>query len=284
MRASVCVGDYATIPYCVARLGISVYSMEELCYCIRENAYLLDTSLMNDELLRWIDRECGLRQLAEELYPLVHKRGSLSDFVTMIMEYTGFYSSEYISEIAGVLKQGAGLSSIEKRKSQIDYLVKKKRYVSAIRDYDELLAKWKKPEEMEEALPAPSVRAAILHNKGVAYTGLMLYQQAADIFEEAYRLDAQDDYMKSYLAAKRMQLSDGEYIAFAAEVPGSFQISLELEKNVEQAKAAWKQQVDYQRLQQRASWRGGSDKQKYYDENDRLTKALKAEYRMNVQE
>ena len=56
MRVSVCVGDYAAVPYCIPGLELNVFSMEELCYCIKENAFLLDFSLMNDELIDWIER------------------------------------------------------------------------------------------------------------------------------------------------------------------------------------------------------------------------------------
>ena len=70
MRVSVCVGNYAETPYCIPGLGINVYSMEELCYCLKENAFLLDFSMMNDALADWIDRACGLRELAKTLYPL----------------------------------------------------------------------------------------------------------------------------------------------------------------------------------------------------------------------
>ena len=47
MRVSVCVGEYAKTPYCVPELGINVFSMEELCYCMKENVFLLDFSIIN---------------------------------------------------------------------------------------------------------------------------------------------------------------------------------------------------------------------------------------------
>lgn len=285
MRASVCVGNYAKTPYCIVGLGIPVYSMEELCYCIKENAFLLDASLMDDTLLDWMDRECGLRELARALHPLVHKRGSLSDFVRMIMKYTGFFSSQIMEDVDRVLKQGAGLSNIEKRKSQIDYLVKKKKYVAALRGYDYLLTKWQEGNgNAEEVLPAAEVKAAILHNKGVAYTGLMLYRQAAEAFWEAYEQDEKTEYKLAYLAAKRMELSEEEYIAFAAERPESYNETLTLEKKLDGLKEVWQKQEDYQYLLQRDMWREGNDKQKYYDENDRITQALKVGYRSSVQE
>ena len=74
MRISICVGKYAAVPYCVPGLELSVHCIEELCYCIRENAFLIDASLMNDDLVNWIDKDCGLTDLAKELYPMVHKR------------------------------------------------------------------------------------------------------------------------------------------------------------------------------------------------------------------
>ena len=42
MKASLCVGEYCENAYNVEGLDIRVYSMEELCYCLKENAFLLD--------------------------------------------------------------------------------------------------------------------------------------------------------------------------------------------------------------------------------------------------
>ena len=86
MRISICVGDYAKTPYCIPGLEINVRSMEELCYCMRENAYMLDLSLLDDGLVRWIEQECGLKELAGALHPLIHRKGSLSSFAVMILE------------------------------------------------------------------------------------------------------------------------------------------------------------------------------------------------------
>ena len=108
MKASLCVGRYATTPYCIEGIEVLIYSMEELCYCIRENAFLIDVSLMNDGLLEWIDRECGLRELVRILNPLVHKAGSLSAFVTAIMEYVAFFTEYNLFE-----KYPAGGTDIE---------------------------------------------------------------------------------------------------------------------------------------------------------------------------
>ena len=282
MRVSVCVGDYAKTPYCIPGLEMNVYCLEELCYCLKENTFLLDLSLMNDGLLHWIDQECGQKELTRALYPLIHRQGSLSAFVGMILNYTGLYSETEAREVEQVLKQGAGLSRIEKRKSQVDYLVKKKKYMAAIREYDNLIAKWRESENKEEPLPAVSCLSAILHNKGVALAGLMLYDRAAECFLAAYETDKDPDCYRDYLAAKRMTLSEEEYVAFAAERSEDYGHTLGLEKELEELLEEWEQQPEYLLLYNRQERRNGADRQSYYAEGDRMIQTLKDSYRSCV--
>ena len=281
MRVSVCVGDYATTPYCIPGLELNVYSMEELCYCIKENAFLLDFSLMNDGLIDWIERQCGLKNLAKELYQQAHKSGSLSAFAVTILVYTGLYDKDVIREIEQVLKKGAGLSTVEKRKSQVDYLVRQKKYLPALRGYDQLLENWSEFENNQEQQPAASTRAAILHNKGSAYAGLMQYGQAAKCFLEAYGISGSPEDYTEYLAAKRMELPESDYVAFAAERPENYQYVLRLEKRLEQLTQEWELQPEYLRLYNRRELRS-ADRQKYSEENDSLIQVLKSSYRKSL--
>lgn len=282
MRISICVGEYAAVPYCVPGLELSVYCIEELCYCIRENAFLIDASLMNDDLVNWIDKDCGLTDLAKELYPMVHKKGSLSSFVTMILEFTGLYDGTVTGEVEQTLKKGAGLSGIEKRKSQIDYLVKKKKYGAAILGYEELLSQWQEMLKEGGELPAGKVRSGILHNKGVAFAGLMLYAQAAECFLEAYGIEKDSRMYEDYLAAKRMELAEEAYIAFAAENPQGYEAALKLEQKMEELKKNWRLQPEFLRLQERKGFRRDGEMQKYCEDNEQIAQALKSSYRISA--
>lgn len=283
MRVSVSVGDYAKIPYRIQGLQTDVFSMEELCYCIRENAFLLDASLMEDGLLDWIEKECGLHELAKKLHPFVHKKGTLSGFAAMILRYVGFYDEEIILDTVQTLKQGAGLSAIERRKSQIDHLVKNKRYRLGIREYDALLENWQTGGEEDGAsagcIAAPDFLARIWHNKGAAYAGLMLYDRAAECFEKAWELDRKEEYSMAYLAAKRLLLSDREYVSFAAEHKEMYQDTLKLESQMERYTKEWETQADYLRLYRRRELRQDGDRMKYYEDSERLARVLKDSYR-----
>lgn len=222
MRVSMCVGEYAKTPYCISDLEIRVYCMEELCYCLRENAFLLDLTLLDERLVDWVGEECGLKELAGELYQMVRKQGSLSAFVILILEYAGLYGRETIREVERVLKDGSGLSGIEKRKNQVDYLVRKAKYPVAVKRYDDLLQKWQEEAAGGNEMPGGKVKAAILHNKGVALAGMMEYSAAAECFTEAYETDEDTEHYRAYLAAKRAELSEGDYLALVAGQAGSY--------------------------------------------------------------
>lgn len=264
MRASICVGNYCENPYCPEELGIRVYCLEELCYALKENAFLLDTGIMSERLVKWIDKECGVSQLAGELYSLVHKQGSLSAFVGMILEYVGLYDMETVRQVEETLKRGAGLSGLEKRKTQIDYLVRKKKYAAALRGYEILLQEWED--------------AKVIHNKGMALVGLMQYKQAADCFLQAYEADGSEVSFEAYLAAKRMELEEEDYISFAAELTEHVEDSLALEKKLEQLNQEWQNHPEYLHMQQRREWRQ-DERQKYYQDNERAMTALRNSYR-----
>ena len=75
----------------------------------------------------------------------------------------GIYGEEELQAVAQVLKQGSGLSNLEKRKSQIDYMVEKRKYAAAIRGYDMLLETWSDLErEGRELRPEKSGRRSCI--------------------------------------------------------------------------------------------------------------------------
>ena len=272
MRAIACLGNYAKVPYYFEKLNIRVSSMEELCYCLKENAFLLGTEIMNDSLLKFISGECNVPQLARELYPLVHKKGSVSTFVSMILEYVGFYSPEEIRQVERVLKQGAHLSDFEKRKIQIDYMVEKKRYTSALEEYEQLY------ESMQGNVKA----AQILHNMGVVYAYMMRYQKAAECFLQAYEINGSNDSFMAYLGAKRFELTDQEYVDFAAELSKQYANEMELEKLLDQVRANWERSDGFMGFINLKEWRQEGRINKYEEEREMILENLKSEYRSSV--
>ncbi len=277
MSARLCVGNYASCAYCFEGLNLRVYCIEELSYCLKENAFLLDRDIMSDRLVDWLRQECGLPELADELYTMVHKKGSLSAFVSRILEYAGFYDRAVLRDVEQTLKKGAGLNIIEKRKMRIDHLVEQKKYLSAISEYDALISSWEEAAGNGE-LQAAELKASLYHNRGIALAGLMRYAEAAESFYKAYETDGSRESFKCFLSAKRMELDDKEYVAYAASLPDASDLVLELEQDVERLNAAWEEETDYLRLMERRNLRE-EDERSYLEENRRVMEVLKDGYR-----
>lgn len=266
-------GEYTTIPYSFDNLGIRVYSIEELCYVLRENAFLLDREIMDRRLVKWIGEALKLPELATMLAPLLHNKTSVGAFVRVILSYVGLYDEAEVGRIEDLFFQGIGLNAYEKLKSRIDYLVESGKYTPAILEYDALLARLPENEII--------LRAKILHNKGTALCGLFLFEEAALHFEEAYGLDGDQESFIAYLAAKRLAMKEGDYISFAAGLTDCYEDTLELERRMEALQAQWEDSEEKQFLNRRSLLKDEGDVA-YYEETDRKVQDLKNRYRVNV--
>ncbi|MDR0949757.1 MAG: hypothetical protein LBM69_09620 [Lachnospiraceae bacterium] len=248
MAILVCVGHYAENPLRIESLEAQVYCVEELCYVIKENAFLLDDSLMSQEVILWIRNECRLVDLAKSLSSLVAGQGSLRQYVVTILEYTGFYDTDIVTAIAEVLRKGEGRNRYERAILRANSLAQKKRYVTALALYDEIQREWQQEMAItntgESNLASPFLQN-LLHNQGVAYAMLMRYPEAAQSFLDAYEAGGSTECLFSYLAAIRLDKQEEDYIAFIAEHPEYYTISLSVERRMEQLRHDWQGSTQY---------------------------------------
>lgn len=274
-RVILCTGKTAAIPYSFDKLGIRVWSVEELCYCLYENAFLLEQDIVSAKLTDWIAKECELPELAEILRPLVRQKGSLAVFVVRILEFVGYYDIQALTHVSNTLQSGASLTDYEKKKKRGDYLVSNHKYIKALQEYTLLLLELPENEI--------KVKAGVLHNKGVALAGLFRFEDAAREFMAAYELSGEEEYYRDYLAAKRMQYDDKEYINFVADLPGAYEVSIRLEKEVDAILEDWDNAEEQKKLSELCELREDGHKNIYYEEIDRHAQALKEQYREYVQ-
>ena len=228
------VGNYAEIPYYIAQIDTSVYCVEELCFALSENTFLLDGGLLDQRLVRWLERECGLRELAARLSPLVGGRASLGAFVRAILEYAHFGTEKKRGEIEELFRLGADADMSVRRKNFADYQVEHGRFVQALAEYEKALREM--PDSNHEA------RSQVLHNKGVALSRLFSFEEAAAHFLAAYQENPENkEAAQHYLAALRMSLSEADYIGFIADHPEWHGKSLEVEKEMRAAQASYEE-------------------------------------------
>lgn len=273
-RVLLCTGEYAKTPYYFETLGIRVYSVEELCYVLKENAFLLDREIVDKKLVRWIDEALKLSDLASSLYPLLHQKTSVGAFAGIILQYVKLYDLETIKHVEEVYRKGANLNAYEKGKSRVDYMVANGKYVPALLEYDVLLEQL--PEGEKE------LTARIVHNKGVAFCGLFLFEEAAEQFKKSYDLLPGEETLIEFLAAKRLSMEEGDYVSFAAGFPEYYELTLELEKRVESLRSQWMESEQKQQLDMLLSLKEEGDVTAYYEETNHKIQELKNKYRASV--
>ena len=75
-----CQVKRARLPYYIENISTNIYSIEELCFYLYHNIYLLDSTILNEELCFWIRDELGLKKLAQKLYSLLDDEVKLGRF------------------------------------------------------------------------------------------------------------------------------------------------------------------------------------------------------------
>lgn len=235
-RVYLCLGKNAEAPYYFERARIHVWNVEELCYFIRENVWLLEPSLFCRELTDWVEQQCGLPELAGQLAGAARKEKGVMEFVRTLFGYTGYCSLEEAEQVEKVLKLNEGSSALEKTKARGDFFLEGGRYVLALYEYEELLRSFQGTD--------PAFLGKVYHNRGVAQAQLFWFERAADSFEQAWKLTRKERYAQQFLAAKRFALGEQEYVSFLAQRPELYEASLLLEERVQRCEGEWKQSLE----------------------------------------
>ncbi len=269
-------GNCAEEPYFIEKFYVNLYSVEELCYVLVENAELLDQEIMDRKLVQWLDEECGLNELAHNLYLLLNQKASSVAFVGTILEYVRLYPEEEIKRAEDIIRQNDGLDPYERKKAKADYLMGSRRYYAALRQYHFLLSELPETEK--------TLRAEIYYNIGVACAKMFLFERASEWFLKAYGTDGEEDSLLRYLAALRIHYQDKEYITFIADHPEYHNASLKVERMVKRASGQFEGTDENRMLftlhvcKEEGSSTAGT-MVAYYDEIDKLTERLKEQYR-----
>ena len=201
----ICNEPIAALPYYIEGIAWNVYSLEELCYYIENNTYLLDSDFMTEELCTWIGKEVKNLKLAEKLRDIMHMDGRLSEFVSALLLDCGYCPREVIKEVVRVVREMEEKSDFECNKVRADRLMEKDKYLSCIYEYRRLLESNEAGEQKKELL------GNIWHNLGSAYARLFLFQEAIHCYEKAYSLNDNQESLRECLMAQYCLNGEDEF-------------------------------------------------------------------------
>ena len=205
MSYDLCLLPQAKKPYYIENIRMNIYSLEELCFYLYNNACLIDESLLNERLLDWLRDELGLTRLYRQLYDQLEKKDGIGFLVLPIFREAGYLTTSAMREYQEQLPKLEVQSSDMKQKLRGDYLVKERMYGRAVSEYREIL-KRKNPGKL-----GVQFYAAIWNNLGAAYAGMLDFRRAADCFLEAYHLTRTKETFRKYISTLPLFLSEEDY-------------------------------------------------------------------------
>ena len=199
-----CGRELASVPYYIESISLNVYSLEEICYYLKEYIDLVEVSFMDKELIRWIGQE-------------------LIEFVNAIVSGCNYCTPEECKTMAEKLAIFENKTEIECKKIRADRLLEKKRYQASILAYQKLL---------EHSGISGAFAGDIYHNLGTAYAGMFLFEDAAESYGKAFQRNQNPISGKQRRAA--LQLAAG----IVPQAPSASETDYQIP---EDALEAWKE-------------------------------------------
>lgn len=182
-------------PYYISNMDLKIYSLEELCYYIYNNIYLIGLDLADSKLVEFIRYEIKENELADKLEHLIKEKAGLAEIVITILKYVDYYSMSEIEELREILETLNTQNVLERLKARADSFLENKCYYSAIKNYNNII------NSKKDITLSGIFYARVYHNLGVAYARMYLFKSAVEYFDEAYKIGQHEESKKCSMAA-----------------------------------------------------------------------------------
>ena len=191
----ICSYPVASMPYYLENSSKNIYSLEELCYCMEQDSFLLETDIRNEEFCLWLENEFGEKMLSANLRRLIQRKAPFSTLAEAVMGSCDYFDTAEKQQVLEEIRKLQQLTPLQRGKLCADRLFQRRKYGRALRAYEALLTR------EEECLNDPVTAGNIWHNLGVLYATDFLYEEAATAFESAYRENGSADSLHACLTA-----------------------------------------------------------------------------------
>lgn len=190
-----CSGNRTDRPYVITATGTRIYSIEELCYYIGENIYLLDKEMFSDSLIDWIDMELGLGDTAEKLRRVYRGKSDLKTMVTIVLCSADYFTEKEIKDILYNIDKMDMMKPIKRKCLKAMYFLKKNQYTEAMAEYERVLS------SKDAVSITPEDYGDILHNMAVASAFTSGLKETIELFRQSYERNQREETLRQYLLA-----------------------------------------------------------------------------------
>ena len=204
-----CIGNKAKLPYTFRSTGISVYTMEELCYYLYHNIDTLEEDLADIQLVNWIRTELGMEERADFLSQLIQRGAGLKDIVVSIFVSTDYYTEEEINHLINEIDILYDMRPVERKKRHADMLMRFRKFREAGYEYRSLI------DDRDFSELGLKEQGDVAHNLGVLTAKNGRFQAAAKLFDSAYNKNRNKESLCQYIYCLKL---DGDEEGFNREI------------------------------------------------------------------
>ena len=266
-------GKRSINPYLIKESGINIYSIEELCYYIYNNTYMIGREFFCEELTEYVKVELELPSLAQKLkYGIDHN----SDILTMVSDIlmaSNYYSADERENIINTLKALSSKSKSERMKARADMLLERKKYISAANAYKDIL-------NVNDEVYSTEFVATVWNNIGITYTKQFLFEDACRCFKTACDINRQEDYFDNMVCAAIFSANDN----FIEDIVAQYQITEAMMdqylKAIESNKKMLVKSKEFSELKERLLYDGSKEYSEYKKDVQKIFALWKEEYRL----
>lgn len=200
-----CSSVIAKNPYCFPMTKTKVYSIEEVCYYIRNNIYMMQEEVFDRGFADWIRGELGMEETADKLDRMREDHNNLKDIVVTLCCSCDYYTESEINELIVIMDQTQNVPMRGRQKIKADTYLKSGSLERARQEYERIL---KSP----DMLNAQSGEYADLYYRlGTAAAGMGEYRQAAQAFQKSYEYVNDQKALESCLYCLKLSGRTEEY-------------------------------------------------------------------------
>ncbi len=190
-----CSSHIAKKPYHFRLTDTNVYSIEEVCYYIRHNIYMMQEEVFNSDFAVWLRDELGMKNTARKIENMLYDHRNLKDIVVTLCCSCDYYDEAEINEIIHIIDRTSNLPIRKRQKIEADNFLQCGSYQKALEGYEHIL-------RSDDMLRADITEyGAIYHNIGVSLANLGEYGKAAVAFSHAYEKGKDENALKSCIFA-----------------------------------------------------------------------------------
>lgn len=271
-----CSSKIAKHPYCFPMTKTNVYSIEEVCYYIRNNIYMMQEEVFDKDFAEWIGKELEMETTAKKLENMRKDHNNLKDIVVTLCCSCDYYTEEEINRLIEVMDETQNLPMRGRQMIKADNFLKTNSLEKARKEYESIL----RSDDMLHA--SQEEYGMVYHSLGVAYAGLGEFSEAAQAFQKAYEQNQKMESMQAYLYALRLGGMDKAYENAIKELEVSREQQVFLNAQYAEAVRQSRETREYRQIGRMKEMYDSGRMEEYNNRIEEIIYQWKQEYRQEM--